>query len=77
MIACLPISVSPTACAVCATPVNIKAAPLARKYGVIACEVCRKFISRMTKISKLSPEKSSNSSSNTQQLQCKGNTEGK
>lgn len=75
----LPISVTPMACAVCATPVNMKAAPLARKYGVIACEVCRKFISRMTKISKLSPEKgSNNSSSSTQQLQCKGgSTEGK
>lgn len=60
------------ACAVCATPVNNKEAPLARKYGVIACEVCRKFISRVTKISKLSTAQSS-----TQQLQCKGSTDGK
>lgn len=65
--------VSPMACAVCATPVNNKEAPLARKYGVIACEVCRKFISRVTKISKLSTAQSSSQ----QQLQCKGSTDGK
>ncbi|XP_034116270.1 histone-lysine N-methyltransferase trithorax isoform X1 [Drosophila albomicans] len=46
-------AVAPMTCAVCTTPVNNKDAPLERKYGVIACEYCCKFISRMTKICKL------------------------
>lgn len=69
---------SASTCAVCSAPVNNKDAPLARKYGVIACEVCRKFNSRMTKISKLSTPMHSNSSSSAaqsgQQLKC---TDGK
>ncbi|XP_017023747.1 histone-lysine N-methyltransferase trithorax [Drosophila kikkawai] len=74
-------SSSPSSCAVCST--TVKEMTQARKYGVVACDVCRKFISKMTKKSISATSSSANanaaSSSSTshqpqqpQQLQCKG-----
>ncbi|KAH8375891.1 hypothetical protein KR200_006400 [Drosophila serrata] len=73
-------SSSPSTCAVCST--TVKEVTQARKYGVVACDVCRKFISKMTKKSVSANSSSANAnaaSSSTshqqqqpQQLQCKG-----
>ncbi|XP_030371123.1 histone-lysine N-methyltransferase trithorax isoform X2 [Scaptodrosophila lebanonensis] len=61
-------------CAVCSAAINSKDAPQSRKFGVTACEVCRKFISKMTK--KSISAHTGSSSTATQQLQCKGSEDG-
>ncbi|XP_017117386.1 histone-lysine N-methyltransferase trithorax isoform X2 [Drosophila elegans] len=67
---------APSVCSVCCAAVSSKEMAQARKYGVVACDVCRKFISKMTKKSISATSSSANASSATQQqLQCKG-TEG-
>ncbi|KAH8283780.1 hypothetical protein KR054_001096 [Drosophila jambulina] len=74
---------SSNACAVCST--TVKDVIQARKYGVAACDVCRKFISKMTKKSISANSSSANANAvstltnqqqqqqqQLQQLQCKG-----
>ncbi|XP_017046983.1 histone-lysine N-methyltransferase trithorax isoform X2 [Drosophila ficusphila] len=63
---------TPSACSVCSAVISSKEVGQARKFGVVACEVCRKFISKMTKKSISANSSSANASSGSQQLQCKG-----
>ncbi|XP_037729808.1 histone-lysine N-methyltransferase trithorax isoform X1 [Drosophila subpulchrella] len=66
-------TLTPSACSVCSAAVSSKEVAQARKYGVVACDVCRKFISKMTKKSISANSSSANASSGIQQqLQCKG-----
>ncbi|BFF90566.1 histone-lysine N-methyltransferase trithorax [Drosophila madeirensis] len=66
---------APTTCAVCCTAVSSKEVAQERKYGIVACDVCRKFISKMTKKSisaNANSSAASTSASASTQLQCKG-----
>ncbi|XP_044314625.1 histone-lysine N-methyltransferase trithorax isoform X1 [Drosophila rhopaloa] len=64
---------TPIVCSVCSATVSSKEVAQARKYSVVACDVCRKFISKMTKKSISATSSSANASSVSQhQLQCKG-----
>ncbi|XP_017076694.2 LOW QUALITY PROTEIN: histone-lysine N-methyltransferase trithorax [Drosophila eugracilis] len=64
---------TPSACSVCSAAVSSKEVTQTRKYGVVACDVCRKFISKMTKKSiSASSSNATTSSGIQQQLQCKG-----
>ncbi|XP_002031219.2 histone-lysine N-methyltransferase trithorax isoform X1 [Drosophila sechellia] len=68
-------TVTPTtsACSICSAVVSSKEVAQARKYGVVACDVCRKFFSKMTKKSISANSSTANTSSGSQQyLQCKG-----